>query len=93
MDILRQDTRYNAVFDKSVVIRPEKYQWLPSPMPGVARMMLDHVGGEVACATSIVRYQPNSAFSSHSHDGGEEYLVLKGTEGATIFVKLHQFAE
>ena len=120
MDILRQNTRYNAVFDESVVIRPEEYQWLTSPMPGVERMMLDRVGGEVARATSIVRYQPNSAFSSHSHDGGEEYLVLKGTfadehgsyptgtyvrnpvgtshtpiigtESATIFVKLHQFA-
>ena len=78
MDILRQNTRYNAVFDESVVIRPEEYQWLTSPMPGVERMMLDRVGGEVARATSIVRYQPNSAFSSHSHDGGEEYLVLKG---------------
>ncbi|MFQ3222746.1 MAG: hypothetical protein ACI80W_001108, partial [Porticoccaceae bacterium] len=38
MDILRQNTRYNAVFDESVVIRPEEYQWLTSPMPGVERM-------------------------------------------------------
>jgi len=79
MDIFTKDTRYNAAFGEPVVIRPEEYQWLTSPMPGVERMMLDRIGGEVARATSIVRYQPNSAFSSHSHDGGEEYLVLKGT--------------
>lgn len=41
-------------------------------------MLLDRVGGEVARATSIVRYQPNSQFSSHTHSGGEEYLVLDG---------------
>ncbi|MCL6683215.1 cupin domain-containing protein [Sphingomonas sp. SE158] len=40
--------------------------------------MLDRVGDEVARATSIVRYAPRSAFSSHTHDGGEEFLVLDG---------------
>ena len=79
MQNLTNDMRYNALFDQPVVIRPEDYQWLPSPMPGVERMMLDRVGGEIARATSIVCYQPNSAFSAHTHGGGEEYLVLKGT--------------
>ncbi|GAL13613.1 hypothetical protein JCM19233_4618 [Vibrio astriarenae] len=41
-------------------------------------MPLDRVGGEVARATSIVRYKPNSAFSPHTHDGGEEFFVLEG---------------
>lgn len=40
--------------------------------------MLDRIGGEVARATSIVRYAPGSAFSAHTHTGGEEYLVLEG---------------
>jgi hypothetical protein len=40
--------------------------------------MLDRVGAEVARATSIVRYAPNSRFSPHRHDGGEELLVLEG---------------
>ncbi|MBT6184662.1 MAG: cupin [Betaproteobacteria bacterium] len=89
-------------------------------MPGVARMMLDRIGNEIARATTIVRYAPNSRFSSHVHPGGEEYYVLSGlfadeygqypsgtyvrnpigtkhtpqigNEGATIFVKLHQFS-
>ena len=94
---------------------------MTSPMPGVQRMMLDRVGGEVARATSIVRYEPHSEFATHAHDRGEEFLVLEGVfadehqsygkgtyvrnppgtshtptigkEGATIFVKLRQFAE
>ena len=41
--------------------------------------MLDRLGGEVARATSIVRFQPGSDFPRHSHDGGEEFLVLEGT--------------
>lgn len=41
-------------------------------------MMLDRVGGEVARATSLVRYAPNSEFPEHEHGGGEEILVLGG---------------
>jgi len=70
--------KLNTDFDKRVVIRPEDYQWVKSPMPGVERMMLDRIGDEVARATSFVRYAPNSRFSAHSHDGGEEFLVLEG---------------
>ncbi len=40
--------------------------------------MLERDGGEVARATSIVRYAPNSSFSAHEHGGGEEFLVLAG---------------
>lgn len=47
-------------------------------MPGVERRMLDRTGDEVARATSIVRYAPGSAFSAHTHTGGEEYFVLDG---------------
>ena len=40
--------------------------------------MLDRVGGEVARATSIVSYAPDSKFSPHVHTGGEEFIVLEG---------------
>ena len=40
--------------------------------------MLDRVGGEIARATSIVRYAPGSRFDAHTHGGGEEFLVLDG---------------
>ncbi len=68
----------NADFSERVVIRPEDYHWVDSPMPGVERMMLDRIGEEVARATSLVRYAPNSSFSRHEHTGGEEFLVLEG---------------
>jgi anti-sigma factor ChrR (cupin superfamily) len=70
--------RLNADFTKRVVIRPEDYDWVASPATGVERMMLDRIGDEVARATTIVRFAPNSAFDAHTHGGGEEYLVLDG---------------
>ena len=39
----------------------------------------------MARATSIVRYEPHSSFSPHTHDGGEEFLVLEG-----VFSDEHQ---
>ena len=71
----------NADFSERVVVRPEDYNWVDSPMPGVERMMLDRVGEEVARATSLVRYAPNSTFSRHEHGGGEEFFVLEGEFG------------
>lgn len=50
-------------------------------MQGVERMMLDRIGEEVARATSLVRYAPNSTFSRHVHSGGEEFFVLEGEFG------------
>ena len=61
-----------------VVVRPGDEGWRPSPTPGVERLMLDRIGGEVARATSIVRYAPGSRFPAHVHGGGEEFLVLDG---------------
>jgi len=73
------DLRINADFDQRVVIPPvTDYAWVPSPCPGVWRHRLDRIGGELARATSIVRYAPGSQFSEHTHGGGEEFLVLDG---------------
>jgi anti-sigma factor ChrR (cupin superfamily) len=111
--------RINADFRQKVVLRPDDYQWVASPSPGVERMMLDRIGKESGHATSLVRYAANSVFPPHVHTGGEEILVLEGEfsdehgsypagsylrnpigtkhgpkigpQGATIFVKLHQF--
>ena len=68
----------NADFTKRVVVHAAQQPWTPSPMPGVERRMLDRIGDEVARATSIVRYAPQSRFAAHTHGGGEEYLVLDG---------------
>lgn len=68
----------NANFKERVVVQSSELEWVPSPMPGVHRRMLDRIGDEVARATSIVRYAPNSSFSAHTHSGGEEFIVLEG---------------
>lgn len=68
----------NADFSRRVTVRPNQYQWSPSPKEGVERVMLDRVGAEKARATSIVRYAPGSSFSAHFHPDGEEILVLSG---------------
>jgi hypothetical protein len=70
--------RLNADFRSRAVMREADAVWTPSPAPGVTRRMLDRIGGEVARATSIVRYAPNSRFPVHRHDGGEEFYVLDG---------------
>ncbi|MDN3645856.1 cupin domain-containing protein [Pontixanthobacter aestiaquae] len=70
--------KINADFDKRVVVHSDQIDWVPSPMAGVDRRMLDRIGGEVARATSIVRYTPGSSFPEHTHDGGEEFIVLEG---------------
>ena len=70
--------RLNADFSERVVIRPDDYNWVNSPASGVDRMMLDRIGDEVARATTIVRFAPDSYFDAHTHGGGEEYLVLDG---------------
>ncbi len=68
----------NADFDKAVCVNTGALAWQASPMAGVDRRMLDRIGGEVARATSIVRYAPGSAFPEHTHSGGEEFIVLEG---------------
>jgi hypothetical protein len=68
----------NADFTQRVVMHGAQMPWLDSPVPGVQRRMLDRIGDEVARATSIVRYAAGSAFTPHTHSGGEEFIVLEG---------------
>jgi anti-sigma factor ChrR (cupin superfamily) len=112
--------RIRANFEERFVVLPETEPWVASPTTGVERRMLDRVGDEVARATSLVRFAPNTAFPEHVHAGGEEFFVLRGhfadddgeypagayvrnpigskhapragNDGATLFVKLYQFA-
>jgi anti-sigma factor ChrR (cupin superfamily) len=65
-------------YSQRVAIHQEALSWIPSPVPGIERRMLDRVGDEVARATSIVRYLPGSQFTKHQHELGEEILVLEG---------------
>lgn len=73
------NTNINLDFSKSLIIETEMMDWSPSPLKGVDRRRLEREEAEAGRATSIVRYEPGSSFSSHTHGGGEEYLVLEGT--------------
>ena len=68
----------NSDFTQRVVIATDTLPWLASPQAGVERRLLDRIGGEVARATSLVRYAPASTFPAHEHALGEEFFVLSG---------------
>ncbi|MFL4469556.1 cupin domain-containing protein [Tateyamaria armeniaca] len=68
----------NADFTEDVRVAYDDNPWRASPGAGVERKMLDRIGDEVARATTIVRFAPGSTFDAHTHDGGEEYIVLDG---------------
>lgn len=46
----------HADFSKPIIITPQNYQRVKSPGGEVNRMMLDRIGAEKACATSIVEF-------------------------------------
>jgi anti-sigma factor ChrR (cupin superfamily) len=70
--------KINAEFSQTAFAHTAVQDWVQSPMVGVDRKPLDRVGAEVARATSIVRYAPQSHFSPHIHKGGEEFVVIEG---------------
>jgi anti-sigma factor ChrR (cupin superfamily) len=65
-------------FNLKVTVNTETVPWIASPVNGIDRKMLERDGDEVARATSLVRYAPNSSFTSHQHELGEEFFVLDG---------------
>jgi anti-sigma factor ChrR (cupin superfamily) len=69
----------NAELSQRALLTAELHRWVPSPQPGVERVMLDRMGAERGRATSLVRYASGSVFPPHVHPGGEEVLVLSGT--------------
>jgi anti-sigma factor ChrR (cupin superfamily) len=72
-------TMIHADRTRNALVHGGREPWVPSPETGVERRMLERIGGEVALATSIVRYAAHSRFSAHVHTLGEEFLVLEGT--------------
>lgn len=77
---MHSDTlKIHADLSQRAVVHCDDLDWIPSPLSGVDRRMLERDGAEVARATSIVRYAPGSHFTAHTHGGGEEFFVLDGT--------------
>lgn len=83
-----QDARKSAMAQQSVELNADKrlsclvntdvQDWIPSPAPGVSRKLIERIGGEVARATTVVRFGADRSFPAHSHGGGEEFIVLDG---------------
>ena len=69
----------NTDFSQRCVVDSSTLPWQPSPSPFVHRKLLERNGGEIARATSIVRYDEGAKFETHLHELGEEILVLEGT--------------
>ncbi len=74
-----QPTILHADLSRRAVVDTNDLPWVPSPQAGIERRMLDRDGGEVARATSIVRFAAGHTFPKHQHGGGEEFFVLEGT--------------
>ena len=70
--------QFHADLLQRAVVDSTSLPWMASPSAGVERRLLERDGGEVARATSVVRYQPGARFAAHDHDGGEEIFVLQG---------------
>ncbi len=54
--------KIHADLNQRAVVHSDDLPWDSSPLAGVERRMLERDGDEVARATSIVRYAPNSYF-------------------------------
>jgi anti-sigma factor ChrR (cupin superfamily) len=68
----------NADRSQLAIVHGAQLPWQSSPQHGVERRMLERIGDEVALATSIVRFAPQSRFPAHVHELGEEIFVLEG---------------
>lgn len=68
----------NINFTERCEVNPLTTPWEASPEPLVKRRLIERDGGEIARATSIVRYGAGARFKAHCHDFGEEVFVLEG---------------
>ncbi|MFN1532968.1 cupin domain-containing protein [Vibrio jasicida] len=68
----------NMDFSQRLVINTAQQDWIASPALGVWRKPLEREAKESGHTTSVVRYEPNSQFSTYPHPYGEEILVLEG---------------
>ena len=69
----------NSDLMQRAIMYSASLSWVESPCQGVSRRMLERKGGEIAHrASTIVRYQPGASFFEHTHDFGEEFIVLEG---------------
>ncbi len=77
---MSEQHEFNSDKQAIAIADADAMAWQQSPSPTVWRKRL-HLSGpaEAGVVTSIVRYDPGSAFHAHPHPDGEEILVLEGT--------------
>ncbi|CAD7930346.1 unnamed protein product [Amoebophrya sp. A25] len=64
---------------KTVLVRTSGQDWITTSLSyGVSRRLIERTGGDIARATTVVKFEPNQTFPSHTHTGGEEFIVLSG---------------
>lgn len=68
----------NMNFSEKLTIETAAMEWDKSPAAGVWRKPLEREEKESGHTTSIVKYEPGSAFAEHPHPLGEEIFVLEG---------------
>jgi anti-sigma factor ChrR (cupin superfamily) len=74
-----QSSTINGDLAARVAVDTAAMPWTPSPSGTVWRKRVHLVGPvESGQVTSVVRYEPNSAFHAHDHPEGEEIFVLDG---------------
>jgi hypothetical protein len=69
----------NSDKTKRQLVKTSDIEWVgASQAGGVYRKMIERRGGEVARATTVVKFDPDQSFPRHTHAGGEEFVVLDG---------------
>ena len=66
----------NMDLNKTVVVKTTMQVWEGSPSEGVWRKPLAREAVEHGHTTSLVRFDPDSSFTEHSHPFGEKFLCL-----------------
>ncbi len=74
-----REPQLNADLDRPAFADTGTMPWQGSPAEGVQRRRLELAGDNAAPRlTTVVRFAPGGDFPAHTHDGGEEFLVLDG---------------
>ncbi len=69
----------NQNFNNKAIVDSNSSKSVTSPCNGVSRILLErNEDTEYAISTTLVEFAPNSSFDEHTHDFGEELLVLEG---------------
>ena len=70
--------QFNNDFEQLVALNTCELPWLPMSAEGVSRRVLEEVDAVLLRTTSVFRYVKNTHLLSHTHDKGEEIIVLEG---------------